>query len=444
MRLKHPNIAKLHIFQTPNGKSKNWYCGLFWKGRALRKSTGTTDLKEAYRIAEDWYEDRRYEIKHGILKPPAAHRFSSFVSGALARHEPSPAYHKSLSIYLAEGGPIMSFFGQQPVKELSSSTWDDFRTFVRAKRAAAGKPAWSEGSFHQHKNAVKLVLKEAQLQKAITQVPRFTDLMKHKKKLTQPRIYFDSEEYRALIKASQANIRNHKRLKTRWVADAEELHDYIIFMVNAGLRVGESRQMLVSDVKVVTQPDGEEICKLTIKAGKRGPGVAVSFTGAPRAFKRILERREISDAVNCSEPLFLKHHRDAFRNLLVQAGLRHDGLGNKRDFVSLRHTYICFGLERGVPIQDIAKNTRTSVSMIEKHYAALLPPNASALNKKHWASPAGTPALSQALEHPLLRADNDGAPGPTRTGTLLPTRDFKSRASTNSATGAVGFDTSKR
>ena len=111
MRLKHPNIAKLHIFQTPNGKSKNWYCGLFWKGRALRKSTGTADLKEAYRIAEDWYEDRRYEIKHGILKPPAAHRFSSFVRGALARHEASPAYHKSLSIYLAEGGPILTFFG---------------------------------------------------------------------------------------------------------------------------------------------------------------------------------------------------------------------------------------------------------------------------------------------------------------------------------------------
>src|SRR5687768_5928906 len=149
MRLRHPDIAKLHIFQTPNGKSKNWYCGLFWKGRALRKSTGTPDLKEAYRIAEDWYEDRRYEIKHGIIKPHASKRFSLFVSGALARHEASPAYHKSLSIYLAEGGPIMTFFGQLPVTERTSSTWDDFRTFVRAERAAAGKPAWSEGSFHQ-------------------------------------------------------------------------------------------------------------------------------------------------------------------------------------------------------------------------------------------------------------------------------------------------------
>jgi hypothetical protein len=100
--------------------------------------------------------------------------------------------------------------------------------------------------------------------------------MKHKKKLTQPRIYFDGDEYRALIKASQANIRFHKRKKTRWVADAEELHDYIIFMVNTGLRVGESRQLLMSGVKIISQPNGEEICKLTIKDGKRGPGVAVS------------------------------------------------------------------------------------------------------------------------------------------------------------------------
>jgi integrase len=325
---------------------------------------------------------------------------------------------------LAAGGPILTFFGALPVTEIASSTWDDFRAFVGAERAAAGKVAWSEGSFHQHKNAVKLVLKQAQLQKAIAQVPRFTDLMKHKKKLTQPRIYFDGDEYRALIKASQANIRFHKRKKTRWVADAEELHDYIIFMVNTGLRVGESRQLLMSGVKIVPQPNGEEICKLTIKDGKRGPGVAVSFTGAPRVFRRIMERRRITDPSACNEPLFLKHHRDAFRQLLVHAGLRHDGLGNKRDFVSLRHTYICFGLERGVPIQDIAKNTRTSVSMIEKHYAALLPPNAAALNKKHWKNLDSTDLLTQDLD-PILRADNDGAPGPTRTGTLLPTRDFE-------------------
>ncbi|MDE8347016.1 MAG: hypothetical protein POH28_12725, partial [Acidocella sp.] len=37
---------------------------------------------------------------------------------------------------------------------------------------------------------------------------------------------------------------------------------------------------------------------------------------------------------------------------------------------SLRHTYICLRLMEGADIYQIAKNCRTSVEMIEKHYAA--------------------------------------------------------------------------
>jgi len=38
----------------------------------------------------------------------------------------------------------------------------------------------------------------------------------------------------------------------------------------------------------------------------------------------------------------------------------------------LRNTYICFRLLNGVPIYDVAKNTRTSVVMIERHYSKYL------------------------------------------------------------------------
>lgn len=386
MSLRHPDHKKLHIFKTPNGKSDNWYSGFYWKGHFIRRSTGTENLSEAQRIAESWYEKKRYEVKHGLLKLSQGPCFSSFINAALDRFTKShsPEYLKSLQISLSASGPIVEFFGPLEVQKIDSSTWDEFRAFIVDKRFASGDAPWSEGTFHQQKNAVNAVLKQAQFAKAISVVPKFTDLMKKKKQPTKPRVYFDSQEYLQLRTASTRNIAWHKKTKSRWLSDAEELHDYIIFMVNTGLRVGESRKLVVRDVKIVTDKRGEEACKITVRSGKRGPGTSVSFVGAPAIFRRILTRRGITDPETCIEPLFLKLHRGAFRRILDDLGLRRDGFGNKRDFVSLRHSYVCFALTRGVAIQDIAKNIRTSVAMIEKHYAALLPPNAAALNRKTW------------------------------------------------------------
>ncbi len=50
--------------------------------------------------------------------------------------------------------------------------------------------------------------------------------------------------------------------------------------------------------------------------------------------------------------------------------MKFDRDGNRRTAYSLRHTYICFRLMEGADIYQIAKNCRTSVEMIEKHYAA--------------------------------------------------------------------------
>jgi len=57
-------------------------------------------------------------------------------------------------------------------------------------------------------------------------------------------------------------------------------------------------------------------------------------------------------------------------NLLDRTGLKLDRDGKRRTAYSLRHTYICLRLMEGADIYQIAKNCRTSVEMIEKHYAA--------------------------------------------------------------------------
>ncbi len=59
-----------------------------------------------------------------------------------------------------------------------------------------------------------------------------------------------------------------------------------------------------------------------------------------------------------------------FNALLQRLDLKCDRDNQPRTSYSLRHTYICFRLMEGADVYQLAKNCRTSVEMIEKHYAA--------------------------------------------------------------------------
>ncbi len=84
------------------------------------------------------------------------------------------------------------------------------------------------------------------------------------------------------------------------------------------------------------------------------------------------------------------HHRAMFNVILKKTKLKTTKTNPpiKRDFVSLRATYICFRLLNGVPIYEIANNCRTSVEMIEqsyaKHLGGRLMPNINRVAQKGW------------------------------------------------------------
>jgi integrase len=378
----HPVYPKLLLFKTPNGKSANWYAGFHMSGRH-RTSLGTSDYTEALKRAERWYEDTRYKVRNGGLTPPSTPRFGKLVKATLEGMrvaEKSPVYINGVATCLAKGSDVIRFFGSMAITDVNSRAWDQFRAWLVTTRATEGKSRLSEKSVHQRKNAVRLVLRQAYVDGLIQAPPRFEDPMRPVRKEARPRTYFTDSEYEKLWKASLANVRRHRKQRTRWVADAEELHDYIVFMVNTGLRVGESRALRVRDVKIARSDviiggvrKTADLCKITVREGKRGAHPpCVSYLRAPDVFRRILKRRGITDPSVCQEPLFLRHHREAFKRLLREIGLYTDEYGRKRDFVSLRHTYICFRLNDGASAWQVAQNARTSVEMIQKHYAKSL------------------------------------------------------------------------
>jgi hypothetical protein len=132
------------------------------------------------------------------------------------------------------------------------------------------------------------------------------------------------------------------------------------------------KNLKISDVKIIKeQVTGKEILLISNIKGKRGTGTCQSYYGAVAPYKRVLERRNITEPNKCDEPLFLIHHRTMLNKILVQKDLKMSKTNppSKRDSVSLRATYICFRLLNGAPIYEIANNCRTSVAVIQESYA---------------------------------------------------------------------------
>ena len=380
------------MFKTPNGRSENWYCGFHHKGVYKRASMGTANWRDACPKAENWYHDRQYELAHGIVQLKRGKKVMDLTNRTLVRMEQqgkSAEYIGGVRFLLSEGQPLHEFFKNKAVASVDERAWDEFRTWLDDKRAAEGSGSLSEATLHQFKNALRLVLKQAYVDQHIDRIPVFPDVMRKKRYDSRPRVYFSNAEYRKLIIASRKNIRGNRR-RSRWLA--EELHDYIIFMANSGLRVSESQALRFKDVAVVPfaleikgKEQQEQVCEITVTKGKRGGfGPCVSFIGAPKAFQRIVARRGIKNPQSSEELVFSKHQTAAFRKLLRDAGLYTDAYGRKRDFVSLRHTYICFRLASGVSVFEVAQNTRTSATIIQQRYASALTSSSIRMNITTW------------------------------------------------------------
>ena len=136
-------------------------------------------------------------------------------------------------------------------------------------------------------------------------------------------------------------------------------------MANTGLRPDESNNLEYRDVELIEDEDADELILLLQVRGKRGVGYCKSTNGAVFPFQRLVERNNPEP----TDKVFPHDHKKLFNRILKDLNLKEDRQGNNRTFYSLRHSYISFRLLEGADIYQVAKNCRTSVEMIEKHYA---------------------------------------------------------------------------
>lgn len=365
--------GKLHVYRREN--SGQWQCSTYLAGRNRRVSTRTHSLAHAKEFAQDWYLElhgkyRRGEVKAEKTFKEAAAQFEREYE-VITEGQRSPEYvnaHKRrIRVHLNP------FFGRLGLSEITPGQIQEYR-IARRQNSRTGKPP-SRSTLHQEIVTLRQILKTAIRHGWLSHLPDLTTPYKSSGKVTH-RAWFSPEEYRQLYSATRKRAREAKG--TRWQWEREQLHDYVLFMANTGLRPDEAARLEHRDVAIVDDADtGERILEIQVR-GKRGVGYCKSTRGAVRPFERLRKR----NSPKPTDPVFPKHHRQLLNNVLAEEAMKLDREGQRRTAYSLRHTYICMRLIEGADIYQVAKNCRTSVEMIETFYASHIKTslNAAAIN----------------------------------------------------------------
>ncbi len=384
----HPVLGgKAYIFKRPD--SQLWQCAAYLKGRNYRHSTRERHLHHAIKVAEDWYFNLRGLASINELPNKKEKTFRDVAElflkeyGVMTQGQRSPRWVQGHDIRLRVH--LLPFLGDLPISKVTVSKVQEYRVHrmtpameksaeAKDNRPFKGKlPATK--TLHNEIVTLRQVLKTAVRHGWLEAVPDLSAPFRGSGKVSH-RPWFSPAEYKQLYEATRKNARD-ARSQDKWAA--EQLHDYVLFMGNTGLRPDEAKNLQHRDVEIVEdKSSGEKILVIEVR-GKRGVGYCKSTPGAVRPYERLLKRSKPAEEKDVGSVLpkpidlvFPTSHVTMFDSILTRNKLKLDRDNKARTSYSLRHTYICMRLLEGADIYQVAKNCRTSVEMIEKHYAAHL------------------------------------------------------------------------
>ncbi|MGF1620405.1 MAG: tyrosine-type recombinase/integrase [Rhodomicrobiaceae bacterium] len=374
--VKHTILGgKVHVYKRDG--SPKWQCAAFLQGKNYRTSTKTDSLAVAKDFAEDWYLTLRGKHVRGELVTEKtfkhAAEFFSREYEIITEGQRSPRYVEDHQRRLRNH--LLPFFGRLGLSEVTPGKVQEYRIH-RRENAPSGRPP-SRSTMHQEVVTLRLVMKTAVRHGWLAYLPDMSQPYGASAKISH-RAWFSPDEYRQLYETTRKRAREAQGKAWQWAA--EQLHDYVLFMANTGLRPDEANNLEYRDITITNdEATGETILEIEVR-GKRGVGYCKSTTGAVRPFQRLTDRNPALP----TDKLFPADHKKQFNRVLNELNLKLDRGGNRRTAYSLRHSYISFRLLEGADIYQIAKNCRTSVEMIEKYYAVHLKNalDAAAINRR--------------------------------------------------------------
>src|ERR1700688_3697104 len=278
---------KVHVYKRPN--SSYWQCSSYLGGKNRRTSTKEESLSRAKEIAEDWYLQLRGKLRNGEIKTEKTFREASeqFLReyDIITQGQRSKVYvdgqHWRSRVHL------VPFFGHMGLSEITAGQVQEYRIH-RLQEAVEkrGKPP-AHSTMHQEIVTLRQTLKTALRHGWLDHLPDLSEPYRSSPKISH-RAWFSPEEYKKLYEATRKRAHKPKRVRYRW--ESEQLHDYVLFAANTGLRPDEAWRLQFRDVTVVEDDgSGETILEIEVR-GKRGVGYCKSMSGAVRPFERLKAR----------------------------------------------------------------------------------------------------------------------------------------------------------
>ena len=359
--------------------SAYWQFRVFLERKPRKRSTKQEEFSKAEREAKLIYSDLLESVNGGETKaePTTLKTLQQVAKSLWTKNETrikNGELHKdkvSKDKYVFEKH-IKPFFGQYDIKKIDADLLEQFKTYLADQDL-------SVGSQLSYINVVMALLKEAQLKRMITYLP------------PKPRVrvddgvrgYFDDKEFVELQDAILQNVgmvyefkdgngRTYRRTRI-----TEELPLLVDFMVETYIRPTDVKVLKHEDVRLVEKA-GITFVVLEHEKTKLHKKNMVSTERGLIVYREILEHQKQNGTVEGTDYLFLPEltNRDTalqnlssqFAAILHMAGMTEDRHGKPRTLYSLRHTAIVRSLRKGIPIELVASNSRTSSDMIRRFY----------------------------------------------------------------------------
>lgn len=370
--------GKLHVYRREN--SGCWQCSTYLNGKNWRVSTQEDSLSHAKDFATDWYLGLMGKSRAGLLK--VGKTFREAATQFVREYTVMAAGHRNAHYVNQQSrrleNYLLPFFGDKLVTEITPGLVQEYRMDRHLKTIEKKKKPPARQTVHQEIITLRHVLKTANRNGWLASLPSISEPFRTSSKISH-RAWFSPEEYKKLYTATRTRAQTPKQSHYAW--ECNQLHDYVLFLANTGVRPDEAARLEFRDVTIVTdEATNERILEIEVR-GKRGVGYCKSTTSAVIPFQRLKNREypltkaeklagKVAEKPKPEDRIFPKTHHRLFNKILNEENLKSDREGNPRTAYSLRHTYICFRLMEGADIYQIAKNCRTSVEMIEKYYAS--------------------------------------------------------------------------
>lgn len=210
------------------------------------------------------------------------------------------------------------------------------------------------------------------------------------------RPYFSDTDYKRVSSNLRHWINKGHQKKTREIRTL--LRDYVLILVNTGIRTGEEalnlrwKNITMDYIDSLSRNSSKKTKYLQLSvSGKTGTRTIVprnAFENVITPLRRI--QSSFPDLANLSDKeLFkrneyvfrmpdgkrIKHERLArnFHLFLKHYDLLTDAEGQQRSLYSLRHTYATVQIREGIDMATLAVQMGTSIAMLERHYSKLKP-----------------------------------------------------------------------